>query len=265
MSRALLRSRLSIALLLMAASAVLLHSAPPESNRPEANKKTEPLNTVFQLSTLDALSSGIFQGSMTFHELSKYGDFGVGTFDSLDGEMVALDGRFYQIRSDGTIWRVAGSTTTPFAVVTEFNATTRFSLTQPASMAQITALIDQLLPSPNFFYAVKIHAHFSDITTRSVPKQYPPYPTLAAAVAQQSVFPLHDLKGTLVGFRSPAFVKGINQAGYHFHFIADDEKAGGHALSFQLTDAVIEISVIRQQQMILPDNEAFRGAPLPLP
>ena len=220
---------------------------------------------VFQVSTLDALSSGIFQGAMTFAELRQHGDFGVGTFDSLDGEMVALDGHFYQVRSDGVVSRVNGNATTPFAVVTKFDSDIRLKVTQAASLAEISAFIDQLLPSKNYFYAVKIHGEFSEITVRSVPKQYPPFPPLATAVAEQSLFPLHDVEGTLVGFRSPAFVKGINQPGYHFHFISDDARAGGHALSFEIRTGTVDIDILRDQSTFLPDNQPFRDATLPLP
>ena len=208
---------------------------------------------------MDALSSGIYQGAMTYSELSKHGDFGVGTFDSLDGEMVALDGRFYQVRSDGIVSRVKGNETAPFAVVTTFDSAMRFNVTQSTSLAALSALIDKMLPSLNFFYAVKVHGTFSDITVRSVPKQYPPFPPLATAVAEQSLFPQHDIEGTLVGFRSPAFVRGINQVGYHFHFISDDEKAGGHALSFDIQSATVDVDILRAQSTFLPDNQPLSG------
>jgi len=228
-------------------------------------RATPHANTLFQVSTLDALSQGIYQGALSYRELRQHGDFGVGTFDSLDGEMVALDGKFFQVRSDGTVSRVDGRETAPFAAVTNFDADIRMKLNQPASLDQLTALIDQLIGSKNLFYAVKVHGQFTDITTRSVPKQYVPFPPLSTAVSQQSLFPLHQVTGTLVGFRSPAFEKGINQVGYHFHFITDDERAGGHALSFQIAAGVIEIETIHQHSTYLPDTQPFLDATLPLP
>lgn len=219
----------------------------------------------FQVSTLDALSLGLFQGSMTFSELREHGDFGVGTFDSLDGEMIALDGRFFQARSDGTVSRVENDTTTPFALVTKFKASQSIAIRGPVTRQQVFDIIDQMLASKNYFYAVKIHGAFSSVTARSVPKQFQPYSTLADAIAQQAVFPLRNVRGTLVGFRSPAFVKGINQVGYHFHFISDDQKAGGHALDFIAADVLVEIETLRQHSTFLPDTQPFREAPLPLP
>jgi acetolactate decarboxylase len=225
----------------------------------------EHVNTLFQVSTLDALSLGIYQGALSLRALERQGDFGVGTFDSLDGELIALDGRFFQVRSDGTVSRVAGDATTPFAAVTTFKPDWRLTLQQPWSYPQVSALIDQMLPSKNLFYAVKIKGTFTDLTARSVPRQFLPFPPLATAISQQTLFPFHNISGTLVGFRSPAFVKGINQPGYHFHFISDDQHSGGHALSFQIIQVVIEIAVIRQHSTFLPDNQPFLSAPLPLP
>jgi len=239
----------------------LLFSAEKEGEQGNSKHDKE----LFQVSTLDALLQGIYQGALSYHDLKQHGDFGVGTFDSLDGEMVALDGSFYQVRSDGTINRVRGDATTPFAAVTTFQADLRLIINQPTPLAQLTALIDQILPSANFFYAVKVHGRFLDLTTRSVPKQYVPYPPLAIAIFQQTLFPYSNIAGTLVGFRSPAFVKGINQVGYHFHFISDDEKAGGHALSYTLSQGTVDIGVLRKNSVLLPDHPAFRAAPLPLP
>ena len=224
----------------------------------------EEPGVVFQVSTYDALSLGIFQGSMSFSELRGHGNFGLGTFDALDGEMIALDGSFFQVLSDGAVVRAENGMTTPFAVVTNFKPNQSIAVRGPAPRSQVLAAIDQMLPSANYFYALKIQGQFISVKARSVPRQVQPYPTLADAIAQQSVFPLRDIRGTLVGFRSPAFVKGINLPGYHFHFLSDDQRSGGHVLDFEIGDAVIEIETVRQYSTFLPDNEPFQTAPLPL-
>jgi acetolactate decarboxylase len=162
----------------------------------------EHVNTLFQVSTLDSLSLGIYQGALSFRALERQGDFGVGTFDRLDGEMIALDGRFFQVRSDGTVSRVAGDATTPFAAVTTFKPDWRLTLQQPRSYPQVSALIDQMLPSKNLFYAVKIKGTFTDLTARSVPRQFLPYPPLATAISAVSV-PQHQRNSS--GFPFPRF------------------------------------------------------------
>ena len=58
-------------------------------------------DVVFQSSTINALLKGVYDGEVSFGELKRNGDFGIGTFNALDGEMIGLDGTFYQIKVDG--------------------------------------------------------------------------------------------------------------------------------------------------------------------
>ncbi len=178
------RSRLSISLhrVLVWCSLFVLF-VPALTGGAQKRDVSRQQNKVYQVSTLDALKLGIYQGAVTIENLRKHGDFGLGTFDSLDGEMVALNGRFYQVLSDGTVVRVHGDATTPFAAVTTFKPDLWLTISQPTSFDQLTGLIDQVLPSEDFIYAIKVHGTFKDITTRSVPKQYVPYPPLSTAIA----------------------------------------------------------------------------------
>ncbi|MCP8318695.1 MAG: acetolactate decarboxylase, partial [Candidatus Methylarchaceae archaeon HK01B] len=77
---------------------------------------------LFQTSTISALLEGAYDGNMTYGELKKHGDFGLGTFNGLDGEMAGLDGTFYQVKDDGIAYPVDDSIKTPFALVTFFEA-----------------------------------------------------------------------------------------------------------------------------------------------
>ena len=82
-------------------------------------------STLFQVSTTGALVQGVYKGAVTVGELRKHGDFGLGTFEGLDGEMVVVDGRFYQVQSDGRITEPPDAAPVPFAVVTTFRPNTR--------------------------------------------------------------------------------------------------------------------------------------------
>jgi len=53
------------------------------------------IETLVQISTIDAILGGVYDGVMDFRTLKEYGDFGIGTFDSLDREMVGFNGNFY--------------------------------------------------------------------------------------------------------------------------------------------------------------------------
>ena len=219
---------------------------------------------LFQVSTLDALSSGIYGGSFTVGELRKHGDFGVGTYEGLDGEMIVLDGHFYHMRSNGVLSESSDDERVPFAAVTQFKPELQFSVKQ-ATLAQLSDLIDSVLPSKNLFYAIRVHGPFQTMSTRAIPKQFLPYLPLSQLIPIQSVFAFSNITGTAVDIRSPAFVSGINQVGHHYHFVSDDLKAAGHALSFTTGEVTLQIQVIRGYSIALPEDEPFLNATLPIP
>ena len=219
-------------------------------------------DTLFQISTINALLDGDYTGSMTFGELKRHGTFGLGTFDSLDGEMIGLEGSFYQIKTDGVAYPVPDSMTTPFAVVTVFNADNTLSSQDGMDYEGLKKYLDEAIPDKSIFYAVKIEGTFNYIKTRSVPKQQEPYPPLVEVVKEQTIFEFHDIEGTIVGFRSPDSVKGgVNVPGYHLHFITEDRKAGGHLLACQLQDGTIAIDYTSEFYMVLPQHESTLYTP----
>jgi acetolactate decarboxylase len=58
-------------------------------------------SSIYLCAPVNALVEGIFEQKVPFSEVKKHGDFGLGTFDKLDGEMVMLDGTVYQIDGAG--------------------------------------------------------------------------------------------------------------------------------------------------------------------
>ena len=214
-------------------------------------------DTLFQTSTIGALMNGLYDGTMTFKDLGSNGDFGIGTFEALDGEMVGLDGQFYQVKSDGVAYIVNDSMKTPFAEVTFFEPEEVMVLNGTSNLTKVENYLDSKLVTKNIFYAIKIDGTFDYVKTRSVPAQMKPYPTLSEAVKGQKVFEFNNVSGTLVGFRCPDFVKGVNVPGYHMHFITADRSAGGHLLDFTLENASLMVDSLSEFEMDLPNNEDF--------
>lgn len=212
---------------------------------------------LFQASTIDALMQGVYDGEVTFAELSKRGDFGLGTFNALDGEMVCLDGVFFKIKTDGMIYPVSPEEKTPFAVVTVFDAGSAVSIENIPSYESLKSYIGTLLPSKNIFYAIRIEGNFKSVKVRSVPKQDRPYRPLAEVVKDQAIFEYKDIAGTIVGFWSPAFVEGVNVTGYHMHFISEDRNRGGHLLGLNLGEGAIFIDDTPNLFIKLPMNDDF--------
>jgi acetolactate decarboxylase len=236
----------SLALILLLNLVVALPSLHAENRR-----------SFFQYSTIQALMEGIYDGELNFRELRKHGDFGIGTCNSLDGEMIGVNGKFYQIKVNGVAYPIAETTKTPFANVTFFQAEKTIQFDHSVSYKELEKCLGAVLPSANLIYAIKITGTFPYIKTRSVPRQQKPYPYLTEVVKQQAVFEFHKINGVIVGFWMPTFLAGVNVAGYHLHFITADRRAGGHVLDFQMGEAKIEISRMTEFDLQLPQNAEF--------
>lgn len=238
----------SLCLLSTAVTGCSISTTPPEyTNDPIAQRET-----LVQISTIDAILNGVYDGVVDFAALKGYGDFGIGTFEGLDGEMIGFDGNFYQVRADGIAYPVSDSMETPFACVTFFDTDYEEELPEGFDYEQIQELLDNTLPTSNIFYAIKIEGTFSYMKTRSVPGQQKPYPPLVEVTKNQPIFEFANIDGTVVGFQCPAYVAGVNIPGYHLHFLTETNNAGGHVLEFQVADTVAYVDYTSDFLMILP-------------
>jgi acetolactate decarboxylase len=197
---------------------------------------------VEQTSSIDALLHGAYEGDVTFAELARHGDLGIGTVQQLDGEMIALDGEFLQVRSDGSVHPIPPTTATPFAVICRFEPDRRLALTA-TTFDELRTLLDREA-DPQLVQAIRIDGRFERVALRSVPRQEPPYPPLSEVVTHQTAWEVHDLAGSVVGFRFPSELQGIEVAGLHLHFVAADRSAGGH-----VTDLVLGQGELRLQDL----------------
>ncbi|HEX4081460.1 MAG TPA: acetolactate decarboxylase [Acidimicrobiales bacterium] len=217
---------------------------------------------IYQSSTMTALLDGVYDGGLTYGELEQHGDFGLGTFNELDGEMVAVDGRFFQLRSDGTASPVTPDERTPFAAVTYFRGDVTVELDGPLDLAAVEARLDDLLPSANLFYAVRIDGRFTTVTTRTVARQHRPYRPLVAVTRTQTEATFAEVTGTVAGFRAPAYAQGMTVAGYHLHFIDADRTRGGHVLDLVLDRGTVRADQDADLHVELPDTPEFLAADL---
>lgn len=223
---------------------------------------TRPRHIIHQTSVMAALLDGVFDGETDVTALLDRGDFGLGTFDALDGEMVILDGTCHRLTADGAAHPVDGSARTPFAVVTRFVTHARAALTSPHDRAEVRAVIDGILPSANYMYAVRVDGRFSSMRVRAVHAQEHPYPRLTDVTDDQATRVLADVEGTVVGFRTPAFEHGISVPGYHAHFVSADRSSGGHILDYTLEAGEVRLCVGTDLHLELPRTELFATADL---
>jgi acetolactate decarboxylase len=188
---------------------------------------------LYQVGQFDSLLSGNYSARSDVRTLLENGDFGLGTFTGLDGEMIVLDGHCYQVTVDGKVSQVEGNATTPFAQVTYFDRDGYINATGTRNMTELEGILDSGFVRNDTFVFIRIDGTFPDMTVRSVPKQTPPYPALAVVVAEQAVFDYQNVTGTLIGLWSPSYAGTLSYAGFHFHFISTDHTMGGHVLGFE--------------------------------
>jgi acetolactate decarboxylase len=217
--------------------------------------------TLFQVSTSGALVEGVLDGAVSVATLREHGNFGLGTYVDLDGEMIALDGEFYQIRSDGSVHLAEDGQLTPFAVVTHFNPERRLTLAPFTTLAELVAQLDALRTSENLFFAARLCGRFRHVHNRAACK-VGPHETLADAAAHQGEFHTDDVSGTMVGFWTPAYVRTVGIPGWHLHFISDDHRYGGHVLGASAEGIEAALDHLDDFRIALPETAAFLAADL---
>jgi acetolactate decarboxylase len=220
-----------------------------------------PLHTLFQVSTSGALVQGVYERAVSSKLLLNYGDFGLGTFENLDGEMVVLDGAIYQVRSDGKVLKIIDDVGTPFAVVTHFVADQDRTIENVSNFEELTGLCDRYRDSDNLFYAFRIDGRFAHIHTRAMRETRDGLP-LAKSAAIQPEFDFTDVDGTLVGVWAPQFSSALNIAGYHFHFLSEDRTKGGHLLECSGGNLRVRVERLNDFHLSLPESEEFLRADL---
>lgn len=217
----------------------------------------EAHHEIFQVSTMSALVEGILDGDTPYRELMLHGDFGLGTFNGLDGEMAAVDGAFFHMYGDGSIKPVNPDDLTPFAAVTFFSGDAEVDVAEPQTRDELLAAVDATVPSENLFYAIRIDGTFSYVTTRTAVRQERPYPSLLEATGGQVENRFDNVKGTIVGFRAPHYAQGMTVAGYHLHFLDSDRARGGHVLDFVIESGSVLVDEDTDVHLEMPTSPMF--------
>jgi acetolactate decarboxylase len=219
------------------------------------------LHTLFQVSTSGALVAGVYDKEVSVQTILEHGDFGLGTFAHLDGEMVVLDGHAYQVRGTGAVAEASPDAWAPFAVVTRFSPETNVTLGPVSTFPELQRLCDSHRKSGNLFYALRLDGNFAHIRTRAVNPAAPGAHLLDAAKAQ-SEFSFENVSGTLIGLWSPGFSSAFSVAGYHLHFLSSDHQHGGHVLDLEAEQLQLQLETLNDFHLVLPESQSFLRADL---
>lgn len=225
-------------------------------------KSAAERDVINQVSLLQGLTLGDYNGSVTAAQLKEKGDIGIGTFNALNGELIMLDGVIYRAAYDGSVEKVADTETIPFSNVTFFDADHTMKLN---NIANVNALKEELNKKvnelgSNNFYMIKVEGTFDKMQVRSELPQNQPYKPLAEVLkTDQTVFDYDNVKGTIVGLYCPNYMDKLNAVGWHFHFISEDKTKGGHILECSFNSAEASFDVSNGFAMTLPNNEMFNN------
>ncbi len=217
--------------------------------------------TIFQVSTVGALVEGVYEGAVRIGALREHGDFGIGTFEGLDGELVALDGDFFRIRTDGALQQAGDDALSPYAMVTHFTPARTVTVPECASFDALGTALDELRDSTNHFFAFRIDGAFPSLHGRAACK-VPEGTPLVDATARQREWALEDLRATLIGFWSPGYAAHFDVPGYHFHFVDEARERGGHVLGCTSGPLVVGVARLDQLMVALPETADFLTAAL---
>lgn len=224
-------------------------------------------DAIYQVSLLDGLMQGDYDGTATVGQLLQEGNTGLGTFDKLDGEMIVLDGVVYKAKSDGSVEVASDSQTVPFAAVTNFDEDiAAVPLSPITDFAGLKVALDDIIAKQtgdfNRFYVAEIKGNFDVVHVRSVPMQSKPYQPLAEVTKNQAEFEYENIPGTAVAMRFPDYMQGINLPGWHLHFLSDDKTKGGHVLDLKLADGTVSMDTVLAFQLVAPGTESFANLDL---
>ncbi len=228
--------------------------------------KPKSTATLFQVSTLQALMQGYYYPVSTIVELKENGDFGIGCFEGVNGELIMLDGIVYQAIYDGSLQVPDNNTSIPYATVSFFkNDIEKTVLKNIKSINNLVKRLNKIVAKKgkNLFYFVKIEGIFDKIKYRSEYAQKEPYKPLAKAMeTDQTFFERKKDMGTIVGLFCPDFMDKLNSTGWHFHYVNAERNRGGHLLEVSSKRVTIELSKNSNFKMKLPDSVKFQKLPL---
>lgn len=223
----------------------------------------EKSDKIYQYSIWRAFINLIYDGEITINELKQHGNIGLGSYSTLSGELVMVDGKPYKIPESGNVEIASDDETLAFTTATYFDNDTSFNLSGKLNPEELESKLDETLPSQNEFYAFKIHGTFETIKLGGIAKQEKPYEKgLDELIPERPTYEATDIAGTIVGFYEPEFVGDLGSQGYHFHFISDNEEYGGHLMEFSTSALEVQVDKITGFTFDLPETEAYRNVEL---
>ena len=218
-------------------------------------------NTLYQVSTLQALSMGYTRPVVTVRELLEHGNIGLGTFEGVNGEMILIDGHCYRADEEGKVVEMPSKTGVPFASVTFLQDERRTVLPESGTAETLKQMLDKIIEEwfgLNSMHMIRIDGFFIEIQARSENAYFSQHISLKDILSEtQKSFVFSNIPGTLVCVYYPDYMAGINAAGWHFHFISEDRTLGGHVFDLHMLSGAAVVDKIQRLAIQLPTEPSF--------
>ena len=200
------------------------------------------MGTIYQVSTISALSLGYTKSVITVEELLRKGGVGLGTYEDVNGEMIVIDDVSYQAQDDGSTYVADGRMGASFAAVGFLKNPVCFALKDIADMTQLEKELYLKVEEGfglNSVHIAQIDGTFEKICARS-----------------ESPYRSHhvELKEILKDKQEDF---SINVSGWHFHFISGDRRHGGHVFDLKTAGCSCKLEKMDKIEIQLPKDAAF--------
>ena len=163
--------------------------------------------------------SGLYQEHFTIGQLKAQGDFGLGTFNLLDGEMIVLKGKVYQAKANGEVIEVTDEGV-------EFPSAMERARSQ-------SPVVDTPFPPIDEIVDAMVYHAYEDVQGTLVGFQLPPY---------------------LEGINYPGLhFHFVGSGGDHLPPLL-----GGCAPSFVIKEATLSVMELKSFSVTIPQSEAYR-------
>ncbi len=218
-----------------------------------AGCRTAVVNTVTQVSTADALERGDVRGRISCAGLRRYGDFGYGIGEHLGGQFVLLNGRFHRVGPDGRLRQPHPEKRLAFAAVSPFRWDQAITIGERTDLKKLIRTIADVPGTKNDLRAIKLQGRFLEIRTFTLDTVRADGVRYTEVAGKRPVMAHEDITGTILGYRTPAYMQGLALPGYRLFFVSENLEFGGEIVDFTLLQGVVEIDTCDRLHVLLGD------------
>ncbi|MDO9491182.1 acetolactate decarboxylase [Acetobacterium sp.] len=207
---------------------------------------------LFQVSSLAHFQNKGYDGLVSIEEMLSYGDTGFGTYHALNGEMIVLDGIAYRALGDCRVERATQRETTPFATLGFLDDEKSYDCKINGDIKTLMERLTALTQNTQAPVIARLTGVFQEMVVHGVWPVTKPYQELNLIIRKQAIYTFQEIRGRLVGVFCPPSANGLNVVGWHFHFLSDDLKVGGHVNDLWVQSLMVTFSVKKELVIIKP-------------